>query len=569
MTEEEIEEVMSGIESPVLLSCNIQNERVYSVRLKGLNREWGIQLRFPDSFPFRLPKAYLLNKDMIGVLPHVNREGLICLEEGDSLWVNHTNPSDIIEFFLEEASKALDRFSFSAYQDELLDEYEGYFLAPNRSNSVNSFYKAGNRLELPRLMLYQQSGKKNRKDITPIILHPEGGGIPKTFSNASVSERLRANTIVHLPLEHAVLPPSNGDALSAEYIYGLRKSVSAKNIKRLEKELKKKPQHYWAFVLISMPRTDGSRTQLLLRFTAEKPLPHPLAQINSGWEIDVFRLNRLNPEYLLQRGGAGGELKDKHIAVVGCGSVGGEVAYMLAKAGCGKLTLIDDEYLEADNIYRHRLGGQYLNFKQNNSGYVDLQYKVDALAHSLMADLPYINVLPVTKQLNESNKGALPTDVDLVIVAVGSPSDNSIINQMLKDTGFNKVVFCWNEAVSVGGHAIALDLKSSCYQCLHSTQDGLAANTCLTLVEPGKAIAKNLTGCAGVFTPFSYLDSVRTAELASQLAINLISRNEHSIARSWRGMSSDKVKTTERYDSMAERETLELCRSAHCGVCNG
>lgn len=569
MTEAEIEQAISRVSSSSVLKLEHEGGGNCLVSLKGKSREWSVRLELPSNFPHKLPDAVLLNKEVIGLIPHVNRKGVICLESSDSLWVDHTRPTEIITHFLESVCEDLDRFSLSIYQDELLDEYEGYFLVPTIFNSVNSFYQAGDEVETPRLLIHKQSVRRNPESIKPVLIHPEGSSIPRNFSNANVSERLTASAIIHLPLDEAVLPPRNAEQLSGEYIFDLKKNVAPKNIKRLEKQLKKKGVNYWAFVLISMPRTDGNRTQLLLRFSASKPLPHPLAEKNDDWKVDVFRLNQLSQEYLLERGGSDCSLQNIHIAVIGCGSVGGEVAYMLAKAGCGRLTLIDDELFEPDNIYRHRLGGRYLNFKPNDNGVVASISKVDALKSSLTKDLPCVQVSAIPKQLNQSDSSALPKDIDLAVVAVGSPTESTIINHILKDSGIHKAVFCWNEASSIGGHAIALDLNSSCYECLHSGPNGLRPKTILSLVEPGQVITKNLTGCAGVFTPFSYLDSVRTAELAAQLAINLISKNEHSIARSWKGAGSDNVKTTERYDTMAERETSELCSSAHCGVCNG
>tara|TARA_Y100001933_G_scaffold246644_1_gene278601 strand:- start:537 stop:1793 length:1257 start_codon:yes stop_codon:yes gene_type:complete len=417
-------------------------------------------------------------------------------------------------------------------------------------------------------MLHKKQGKRNIENTKPILLHPEGSTIPQYFSNAAVSERLVANTIIHLPLEKAVLPPSNAEDLTSDYIYDLKNCASEKNRKSLEKILKKKRPHYWAFVLISMPRTIGSRTQLLLRYSASESLPHPLLERNSEWRIDIFRLNQLTSEYLLERGGADYSLQNKHVAVIGCGSVGGEIAYMLAKSGCRMLTLIDDDYLEPNNIYRHRLGGLYLNFKPNGNGHVDANYKVNALKQSLLKDLPYVNVNVVAKRFNLRSKTILPDDVDMVVVAVGSPSENCQINRVLKHVGINRVVFCWNEASSIGGHAISLDLRHSCYECLHSEEGRLTPKTQVSLIEPGQTITKNLTGCAGVFSPFTYLDSVRTAEIATQLAINSMLNNEHSIARSWKGPNNSKISTTERYRQMPEQESIDLIRSAYCGLCN-
>ncbi len=49
------------------------------------------------------------------------------------------------------------------------------------------------------------------------------------------------------------------------------------------------------------------------------------------------------------------EWKSKHVAVIGVGSVGSAVADMLARAGVGRLTLVDPDVLSEDNLKRHVL----------------------------------------------------------------------------------------------------------------------------------------------------------------------------------------------------------------------
>src|SRR5437870_11572495 len=48
-------------------------------------------------------------------------------------------------------------------------------------------------------------------------------------------------------------------------------------------------------------------------------------------------------------------LKDKHVAIIGLGSGGSAVADMLARAGVGRLTLVDPDILTEDNLKRHVL----------------------------------------------------------------------------------------------------------------------------------------------------------------------------------------------------------------------
>lgn len=54
------------------------------------------------------------------------------------------------------------------------------------------------------------------------------------------------------------------------------------------------------------------------------------------------------------------ELRAKHVLVVGLGSGGSTVALELAKAGVGRLTLIDPDVLETPNLVRHECDARYL-----------------------------------------------------------------------------------------------------------------------------------------------------------------------------------------------------------------
>src|SRR6058998_960617 len=46
-------------------------------------------------------------------------------------------------------------------------------------------------------------------------------------------------------------------------------------------------------------------------------------------------------------------LRQKHLVIVGAGSVGSAIALMAARAGVGKFTLIDPDELAPENICRH------------------------------------------------------------------------------------------------------------------------------------------------------------------------------------------------------------------------
>jgi molybdopterin/thiamine biosynthesis adenylyltransferase len=49
-------------------------------------------------------------------------------------------------------------------------------------------------------------------------------------------------------------------------------------------------------------------------------------------------------------------LKDKRVAIIGCGSIGSKVAVMLASSGVNKFTLVDKDHMEPSNSIRHECG---------------------------------------------------------------------------------------------------------------------------------------------------------------------------------------------------------------------
>jgi len=372
-----------------------------------------------------------------------------------------------------------------------------------------------------------------------------------------------------MPLTEAVLPPNNNARISSTYVFDLIKLLSSKNKGLLDKILRKEKPHTQFFVLLSMPRTSGERSQVLLSFTTEKSMQHPLLEASSNWNVELFLLARNNQSYLLERGGAENNLSNKKVAIVGCGSVGGEVSSMLAKAGVGELTLIDYDLLNSDNIYRHRLGGLSLNYlPDKKTGKVRQPGKANALTSMMRIDFPYIKVNPKCQAFSAILKDKDFLAVDLVVVAVGSPIRNLEINKQLKEIGLNYVIFCWNEAAGIGGHSVSLNLDVSCLECLYSNEEGFINSCQLSLIKSGQKISKNLTGCAGTFTPFSYLDSSQTAALASKHAVDMLLFGTHSKAASWKGDNHLGLKVTNRYEVIALKEEIELERQKGCGFCS-
>ena len=94
------------------------------------------------------------------------------------------------------------------------------------------------------------------------------------------------------------------------------------------------------------------------------------------------------------------------VAVCGLGGLGSNIAVALARAGVGKLLLIDFDRVDITNLHRQQ-------YKAHQIG----RYKTEALAENLAEMAPYTEVRAVTAKITEENLAALLQDADIVCEA--------------------------------------------------------------------------------------------------------------------------------------------------------
>ena len=94
------------------------------------------------------------------------------------------------------------------------------------------------------------------------------------------------------------------------------------------------------------------------------------------------------------------------VAICGLGGLGSNIAIALARAGVGKLLLIDFDRVDLTNLHRQQ-------YKANQIGC----YKTDALAENLSEIAPYTEIETVTARISEENVVDLLKDADIVCEA--------------------------------------------------------------------------------------------------------------------------------------------------------
>ena len=551
---------------PLLVHKKHNKERSFYFTIKGKGKNWETRFEFDELFPFSLPKVWLLEDEYIGRIPHVNIEGLLCINESDSLITNYKAPEDLIGTIIKSAVDLLEFGSLKINYTELTDEYEG-FIEPISYHIPGNFIGGDN----PQKVYIKicRSNNVNQANEKPFFVLGDGMNLPEHFSNFSRTNSFQTIKSIYIPLEFPMLPPQGSNGLTMEYIYELFSHTSSHHSKVVGQIINKiKPSKVF-YILFGIPRSNGTRSLILFQLKNVTKITHPFIEKSMNWSLSSFLIDRHHKEYLLERGGADFNLSNNRVAIIGCGSVGSEVALMLAKAGVGHLIFIDFDSLGIDNIYRHRLGGEYLNYEPDSkSGQVLKYYKSEALKFYLRSSLPHIETDALTVPVEKIIGGKELKNVDVIISAIGSPANNLILNKKFKELGYHKIIYCWNEALSAGGHALAVDLDSTCYECQFWNEGGFSMISPFNLVSPGQHLTKNLTGCAGVFTPFSYLDSSQTAMITARLCLEVLTSDTINKIVSWKNNNEPGIQLTERYYEMELLEERAYTKSSYCETCS-
>ena len=121
------------------------------------------------------------------------------------------------------------------------------------------------------------------------------------------------------------------------------------------------------------------------------------------------------------------------VAICGLGGLGSNIAVALARAGIGKLILIDFDRVDITNLHRQQ-------YKATQIG----RYKADALAENLSEIAPYTEVSPVTAKITEGNFADFLKGADVVCEAF----DNAEAKAMLVNGVLEQLPDCYLVAAS-------------------------------------------------------------------------------------------------------------------------
>ncbi len=478
---------------------------------------WGHNLSIvvDAAFPYSRPNAYIINYDATRNLPHVELDGRLCLNKVEV----SIDPAGAARQVLAEALGLLNAHQTGAEDDDLKEDFTNYWSqrADVGSPALSLLYE-----ECVSIGSYVLTDDKifafASKELMLRWWENRNGTAPKHRNAAHFVELKK----FPLPSEFPTDPIS------------LLKLLQTHAVDGGEVMLKALSQVPNGIVLVLVGTAPSGRRQfagvrLLKTMPPQKKgfRRRPRLKLRSGDKLTVrdllkhYTIQRLRTSLLDSSASrsiiALNNLADKRVVLVGCGAVGAGVARLLAKAGVGRLDLVDHEILGWENIRRHELGARSVGHA-----------KAEALAADLLHDLPeMIEVRSFSKTIqdlvvsgNDILKGA-----DLIVATTGSlQADNFIAEFARQEPPPIAVVFGWMEAWGVAGHALLLSGDGAGF--MDGFEDG----------SPRRPASRNdrqlPKECGNATTPFGAAEVVAVQAMIADLCLDGLL--EPGLADTWR-----------------------------------
>ncbi|MEH7503707.1 thiazole biosynthesis adenylyltransferase ThiF [Neobacillus drentensis] len=172
-------------------------------------------------------------------------------------------------------------------------------------------------------------------------------------------------------------------------------------------------------------------------------------------------INRYSRQELFSPIGKDGQqrISDKHVLIIGAGALGTGSAEALVRAGIGKLTIVDRDYVEWSNLQRQQL------YSEEDA--INRIPKVIAAKNRLKAINSSVVIKAIIADASVSELEDWGKKVDLIIDATDNFETRMIINDVSQKVGVP-----WIYGACVGSYGISYTIipeKTPCLSCLLET----------------------------------------------------------------------------------------------------
>lgn len=529
-----IEAVGSFLESETTTTRLMSNELgAYCARSPVAG--WRVMLPLPSGarradvlvradFPWSPPLVALVDRPPFLDWTHVEKDGILCLL-GSEASVDGRNPVGVARYLLLEAANLVEQLATGNLTEDFRHEFQSYW----SWGAVNS--------DLSAVSLCRPSGLSRKircwTGKHTMLLADDDETIRRWLANRGRDQTLPPPTTASAILASISQPPLPneypGDGASLVRFLGntapeaidllqdLMLAGSGDAIVALCAATERGSTLATVVVPRPVPRTaPGYRgpNPLLKGFRPGRvPASTAIQRFASGNTTLRMKTDRADAAWIHGRDQAAGfdELRDAHVAFVGCGSLGSPAIRLLAQAGVGRITIIDPGRLDWPNVGRHALGA-------GNVG----SYKATAMADLVRRDFPHIEAAePIALRVEElllANDARLAS-ADVIVSTTGNWSSNAALNDWAAHTDMGKrLVIGWLEAHACAGQAVVLLPPDG---CVHCGFDGTGVPK-FRVTEWSEETLLQEPACGASFQPYGPIDASHVSTLVAETALDVL-----------------------------------------------
>ena len=528
---------------------------------------------FPDDL-LRTPKFRLVSGHE-GKLAHVGVErngepGEVCIDDPGSTAVNIARPELVYLETAQEHVNLLTRLITEPGYNraEQLREFGAHWeiLCGKSTGGQHELFVDWDGHDVERLQVKPPQATSGSDLRTRHIALANAQSPESVREIAELEKRPTVGIALGVRLRSVEPPPAVHEELLAWYFRAISQ-VDQMGRREFRRLYGKRRHDYWVVFAAEIP---GGETFFAVHWNsgAAGPLPSSVKEAKAArWTATPHRVRSLSRGSLVPRGGGSLDLRRKSVLLVGCGSIGGELALKLTSAGVGRLTVSDPDTFSEENLYRHVLSVEDIG-----------RPKAEALASEIALRHPWAEVNYSYKRLEELRDSVLLQQFDLVVVAIGSPTVERVFAEFCRHEALRvPVMNSWLEAYGIGGHAIlAVPGQRGCWHCAYVDPNtlghGITSN--LNFLNPGQVVIRNLGGCGTQFLPYSGIAASCTATMAADLAVGFLGGEVVASSKvSWKRDSTlrtgDSLEMSWRYRHFADSLQVLPLYDDNCDLCNG
>ncbi|MEH7123327.1 MoeB/ThiF family adenylyltransferase [Bacillus sp. JJ1773] len=244
------------------------------------------------------------------------------------------------------------------------------------------------------------------------------------------------------------------------------------------------------------------------------------------------------------------KIHSKHVLMIGAGALGSGNADILTRAGIGKLTIVDRDYVEASNLQRQQL--------YTEQDVEEKLPKAAAAAQRLKAINSDVNIQALIADANPEMMEDLVQGIDLIIDA----TDNFETRMMINDIS-QKHNIPWIYGGCVGSFGMSLTIipgKTPCLNCLLKTIP-IQGMTCDTggIIAPAVQMVISHQAAEAMKILVEDWNAVRTSFVSFDLWRNQYTSMKVSKAKDKGCLSCGEMRTYPYLDSENMMKSTVLC----------